>query len=55
MSPSHFQLIKLLAVVYGSFEEEEKKKFKKLFKHKLLVDMIVHSGHSMPLICCFSV
>jgi hypothetical protein len=29
--------MQLLAVVYGSFEEEEKKKFKKLFKHKLLV------------------
>ena len=30
-------IAQLLAVVYGSFEEEEKKKFKKLFKHKLLV------------------
>ena len=29
--------LQLLAVVYGSFEEEEKKKFMKLFKHKLLV------------------
>ena len=28
--------MQLLAVVYGSFEEEQKKKFKQLFKHKLL-------------------
>ena len=29
--------VQLLAIVYGSFEEEEKKKFVKLFKHKLWV------------------
>ena len=30
-----FCTLQLLAIVYGSFEEEELKKFKKIYKHKL--------------------